>query len=238
MSFSFNATANASQSTIKPKLEGNNIHAVKFDGVEIKDIQGVKDPSQTYKVVVIKFSNDEGVYEHTIFEPKSSDFERTETEFTNKNGNVEKIPQASNVELIMLLFKHLVDAVNPTLAAKIDSGEAKIGGKDWNELRQVLVKMTDSVKGSETNIKLIKNNKGEGIFPGFFAGITKEGKAYIKNNFIGKKLSFAAYEMSKIKNAATAKKTPMDSKPLDLGVSTYSGSDSSELDMNFDLGSL
>ena len=41
MSFSFNTTAGASQSTVKPKLAGNEIYSVKFDGVEIKDIENV-----------------------------------------------------------------------------------------------------------------------------------------------------------------------------------------------------
>ena len=90
MNFNFNATAGSSQSTSKPRLKGNDIYTVKFDECEVKDITGVKDPTLTYKTLVIKFSNEDGVFEHTVFEPRSTDFERGETEFTNKNGKIEK----------------------------------------------------------------------------------------------------------------------------------------------------
>ena len=82
MAYSFNTTANSSQSSIKPRLKGNNIHDVQFDGCEIVDIQGVKNPGEVYKVLKLKFSNDEGTYEHTIFEPRESDFARTESKYT------------------------------------------------------------------------------------------------------------------------------------------------------------
>ena len=79
MNFNFNATAGSSQSTSKPRLKGNDIYTVKFDECEVKDITGVKDPTLTYKTLVIKFSNEDGVFEHTVFEPRSTDFERGET---------------------------------------------------------------------------------------------------------------------------------------------------------------
>ena len=53
--FSFNTTAGASQSAAKSRLTGNDIYTVKFDGCEIVDIKGVKDPSMTYKVLKIHF---------------------------------------------------------------------------------------------------------------------------------------------------------------------------------------
>ncbi len=78
MSFSFNTTAGASQSSAKPRLAGNDIYNVKFDGCEIVDIKGVKDPDKVYKVIKLKFSNGDGIYEHTVFEPRPEDFTRTE----------------------------------------------------------------------------------------------------------------------------------------------------------------
>jgi len=205
-SFSFSETAGTSQSTAKPRLEGNNIYSVKFQGCELQDIVGVKDPTALYKVLKLKFSNEDGTFEHTIFEPKENDFDRRETEYT-KNGKVEKIPQPSNVESMMLLFKHAIDAINPTIAKQIDDGSKNLGAKDWDTLRALVAKILDAGKDSETHIKLVKNNKGEAAFPGFFAGLTREGKAYIKNNFIGDKLAFSTYESQKIKDAAGAKPT-------------------------------
>lgn len=233
-SFSFDATAGASQSTAKPRLLGNNIYTVKFDGCEIKDIQGVKDPTALYKVLSLKFSNDEGSYDHTVFEPKGDDYKRTDKEFTNKNGNIEKIPQASNVESLMLFLKHIIDAVNPTVAKQIDSGEKKLGAKSWDELRNLISNILNAGKGAQTKIKLLKNKAGEAIFPGFFTAVNRDGKAYIRNNFVGEKVAFTAYEIDRIKNENTAK--PTDAATLDLGIeekATDSG-----LDLNFEVSEL
>lgn len=233
-SFSFDATAGASQSTAKPRLLGNNIYTVKFDGCEIKDIQGVKDPTALYKVLSLKFSNDEGSYDHTVFEPKGDDYKRTDKEFTNKNGNIEKIPQASNVESLMLFLKHIIDAVNPTVAKQIDSGEKKLGAKSWDELRNLISNILNAGKGAQTKIKLLKNKAGEATFPGFFTAVNRDGKAYIRNNFVGEKVAFTAYEVDRIKNENTAK--PTDAATLDFGIEEKAAD--SGLDLNFEVSGL
>lgn len=240
MSFSFNTTAGASQSTATPKLEGNNIYAVKFDGVEIKDFDGVKDPSQKYKTLLFKFSNSDGIYEHTIFEPKKDDFQRKESEFTNKNGNTEKIPQASGVETMMLFFKHVIDAVNPKLATEIDNGTKQITAPSWDALRNIVIKATDPGKGTEVKIKLVKKQNGDATFPGFFSGVNREGKAYIRNNFIGTKVAFTAYELDKIKafptNMDTFNQTSVNTNKPSEDLSQFdTSSTDGGLDLNFDL---
>lgn len=236
MSFSFDATAGASQSTSKPRLAGNDIYTVQFDGCEIQDIQGVKDPTTVYRVLKFKFSNEEGTYEHTIFEPKEADFKRGESEFTNKNGNKEKIPQPSNVESMMLFFKHLIDAFVPEIAKQIDEGTKKIGAPSWDGLRDVMVKICDKGKGKISNIKLIKDKDGNARFPGFFASLTKEGKPYVRNNFIGNKVAFTAYEQGRINNESNARITNMSDK----GSFTPTVSDHVDdgLDLSFDIGDI
>lgn len=228
--FNFSATAGASQSTIKPQLPGNEIYTVKFDGAEAPEFQGKQDPTTTYRVLKLKFSNDQGVYEHTIFEPREQDFERGENEF-EKDGKVNKIPSPSNVESMMLLMKHLIDAVLPDVAAKIDNNEVQLGGKDWEHLRQNMVKIFEKGIGKETSIKLVEDSKGNARFPGFFAAVNKEGKAYVRNNFIGKNIGFTAYEKGRIANKATAKPTEVESfdlEPVEVG----------NLDLDFDVSSL
>ena len=237
MSFSFNTTAGASQSAAKARLAGNDIYTVKFDGCEIVDIQGVKDPSMTYKVLKLKFSNEDGSFEHTIFEPKQADFNRTETEFT-KDGKTEKIPQASGVESMMLLFKHAIDAIAPEVGKQIDSGARNLGAADWNGLRILVAKILDSGKGNPTQIKLMKNNKGEAQFPGFFSGVSREGKAYIRNNFIGNKLAFSTYELTRINNAATAKPTPAAGFVANNAFTPTAPATSDALDFNFEMPEL
>lgn len=235
MSFSFNATAGASQSTAKPRLAGNEIYVVNFDGCEIQDIKGVKDTSALYKVLKLKFSNEQGSYEHTIFEPREEDFNRTEREYTSKTGVLEKIPQTSGVENMMLLFKHAIDSINPTIAKAIDEGTQNLGAKDWDTLRQLVSKILDAGKGTSMQIKLLRNNKGEANFPGYFAGITKEGKAYVKNNFIGKNLSFTAYETQRIQKELTAKPTAAKAYTESTNFDSLTNSVSPEVDISFDM---
>lgn len=239
--FSFNTTAGASQSTTKPRLSGNEIYTVKFDGCEIVDIQGVKDPTLVYKVIKLKFSNEDGCFEHAVFEPKDTDFTRTENEFTdNKTGKKSMIPQPSNVESMMLFFKHAIDSINPTIAMKIDGGTVNLNAASWEELRTLVAKiLDDGSKTTEFKIKLLKNSKtGEATFPGFFTGIKKDdNKAYVKNNFIGPKVSFSVYEAGKILKESTAVVTNTAKSAFNGDLNETSASDSG-LDMNFDTSNL
>lgn len=231
MSFSFSTTAGTSQNTSKPKLAANSIHQVAFDGCEIQDIVGVKDPNAIYKVLKLKFSNEDGIFEHTVFEPRNKDFERTENEITNKQGNKEKIPQPSKVESMMLLFKHAIDALVPTIAKEIDAKTRVLTASNWDDLRKLVASILDRGKGVSTKIKLVKNNlTNEAAFPGFFTGLNKDGVAYVKNNFIGEKVAFTTYEMQKITNEAKAEPTKVNS----FGENSFTPEASTDdLDLNF-----
>lgn len=229
--FNFNITAGASQSTYKPQLPGNEIHEVIFDGVVSEDIQGKKDPTQVYKVLKLKFSNELGQFEHTIFEPRKEDFNRGENK-TTRNGEESTFPTPSNVESMMLLLKHVIDAVTPEIGKKIDNGEVTLGGQDWDKLRNNVVIVLNKGKGATTKIKLIIDSKGNAKFPGFFTGLNQEGKAYIRNNFVGNAIGFTSYEKTRIDNAATAKPTAMNSA-LDFPVA-----ETNDLDMDFDVSGL
>jgi len=239
MSFSFNTTAGASQSTAKPRLAGNSIYDVKFDGCEIQDIQGVKDPDKVYKVIKLKFSNESGTFEHTVFEPRPEDFKRGETEYKNKEGKMEKIPQPSGIESMMLLFKHAIDAIVPSIGKEIDEQKRSLGANDWEGLRKLVVTILDKGKGNSTKIKLLKNSKtGEAVFPGFFAGLTRPdtdgvSRAYVKNNFIGEKLAFSTYEADRIKKESEAKPTKVDSFVPETSSTADVNTDG--LDMTFDV---
>ena len=237
MNFSFNGTAGASQGTTFKKLEGNTIPVVKFDGCEVVDVQGVKDPTQVYRLLKLKFSNDEGTFEHTCFEPKPADFERRETDYTDKKtGETKKIPQPSNVESMMLLFKHAIDALNPAMGAAIDAGTKNLVSPDWVSLRNLVSQILSAGKGCQTTIKLITNNKGEACFPGYFTALNRDGKAYLKNNFIGDKLGFTPAEAAKIKTAAEAKPTSMSNHNSPASKSDFTPTPSAPADdLNFNM---
>lgn len=226
--FNFNITAGASQSTFKPQLPGNEIYEVTFDGASIEDIQGKKDPSQVYKVLKLRFSNEKGQFEHTIFEPRPEDFERGENK-TTRNGEVSTFPTPSNVESMMLLLKHVIDAVLPAVGKKIDEGEVTLGGKNWEQLRTNVVTVLEKGKGVTTKIKLLSDNKGNPRFPGFFTSLNQEGKAYIRNNFVGNTIGFTSYEKTRMDNAASAKPTDMSES---LGVLSTNTEDIEDFDVS------
>jgi len=221
MNYSFEETAGASQSTVRKLFDGNAIYDVTFDGCEARDIQGVQDTTKVFHVLDIKFSNDEGIYTHTIFEPNPEDMNDRQGPFG---------PQPSNVKAMMLLFKHLIDAVNPELGKAIDNKEKNLNTTSWDSLRKLMVQATDSGKGTQTKIKLVKNNKGVATFP-FFAAYNKEGKLYMQTNFIGKNIFFTNKELDRIAKATEAK--PTDVLSLDAPAAAQSAAPSN--DFNFDI---
>lgn len=231
--FSFDNTAGASQSSTN-LLEGNKIHDVTFEEATMEDFQGRQDPNATYKVIKLKFKNEDGTFEHSIFEPikDRGDFDRGVREFV-KDGKQQSMPTPSNVEVMMLLIKHVIDAVRPDAGAKIDSGEVSLSAKSWDELRKIVTEILNKGKGAKTKIKLLTDNKGYGRFPGFFTGISRDGKCYVRDNFIGNKVGFSPYEISRIKAASVAKPTDMSSPSLDDAPT----SDLSDIN-DFDLASL
>jgi hypothetical protein len=239
-SFNFNETAGAAQSTSRPALKGNNIYDVTFDGIEIKDMAGKKDPNAMYNVLNIKFSNKDGWFTHTIFEPREEDGVRRETIFKDDKGVENKVPQLSNNEVMMLIFKHLIDAVNPELGVLIDKGEAgtqmKITGNDphstWLSLRNVMKAATEPGIGTEVKLKLIANKKGEAIFP-YFAAIDKEGKKYMKFNFIGNNVFWNAKEIAALKKVAAAKPTRVG-ESFDLTMSSSAPTEDLGMDADMD----
>lgn len=199
MNFDFSEIAGLSQSTVAKQLEGNKIHTVIFDGCEARDFAGQQGPSKTFRVLEIKFHNDEGVFTHTIWEPREEDAQDRLSPW----GGM----QPSNLLTMKYLLKHLIDAINPELGAKIDRKEASLTASNWVAFRNVIIEATNSGKGTETKIKLVKNNKGEAMFP-YFLNYSRTGTLYMSTNFIGNGVFFTTKELDKIKKAET--------KPVDV----------------------
>lgn len=199
MNFDFSMTAGATQG--RTQLPGNEIYTVKFDGCEIRDIQGVQDPTKTFKVLDIKFSNDQGYFTDTVFEPQEKDTEDLQGMYG---------PTPSTLKSMGLKFKHLIDATNPELGEKIDSGKQKLNAPSWDALRQLMVKATEPGKGKEMQIKLMVTSKGKVTFPSYFAGYTKSGQLYLKTRFIGKSLTWLPNELTRIQKMTSAKPSSVE----------------------------
>ena len=198
MNFDFESTAGVSQSSTRKPLEGNMIHEVIFDGCEARDFTGTQDSTKQFHVLEIKFHNENGYFTHTIWEPREEDVKDREGAFGM---------QPSNFKVMMYTLKHLIDAVNPELGKKIDTKEVKLTVESWEALRKFMVDNTAVGVGTTTKIKLMKNNRGEAMFP-YFLNYNKEGKLYMSTNFIGNGVFFTTKELDKIKKANTAQPTP------------------------------
>lgn len=221
MNFDFESTAGVSQSSTRKPLEGNMIHEVIFDGCEARDFTGAQDSSKQFHVLEIKFHNDNGYFTHTIWEPREEDLKDREGAFGM---------QPSNFKVMMYTLKHLIDAVNPELGKKIDNKEVKLSAESWDALRKAMVENTAPGIGVSTKIKLIKNNKGEAMFP-YFLNYNKEGKLYMATNFIGNGVFFTTKELDKIKKANTAQPTPVS----DLGGFAIPTNDAANDDFNMSI---
>ena len=201
MNFLINNSNTAAASNVKKGLEGNQIHKVLFKGCESVDINGKE--GRTFKVIKIKFENEHGIFEDTVFEPVEDDFKRTQS--------AQGYEQPSGFEYLISKLRHLIAAVNPDLDKKIEAGETSLSAPNWDAFRTLVVKATNKGKDTEVEIKLLKNKNGYAVFPRFFLGLSKEGNIYIKKgeNFIGSGLYFSEKEFKAIETAQNAKPTDM-----------------------------
>lgn len=219
--------AGSAQANVITQLPGNSIHTVKWVGAEAKDIES-KATGDTLRILSLKFKNDDGVFEETIFEGKPGDDKRVVNQW--------KYESPSAVEETMFKIKHLFAAINPKVAEQIEKKGLQVSS--WDELRQFVVKHTLAQIGTETQIKIFSRTDSKGVtrtnFPSFVLSINKAGEVYPKTNFIGAKLAFTAKEMEKINNATTAKATNVD-KLASVAVPEVAGLSASDLDdLNFD----
>lgn len=209
MKFNIGTTEIAAQSNGSTRLAANEIHDVIFDGVEADTIEK-KDGSATFDVLRVKFKNENGTFEHVIFEPKAGDDIRQKNSFDSENP--------SNVEILIFTVKHLLAAVAPTVAKQIEEKGLNIEG--WNGkggLREFMVNNTKKAIGTATQIKLVANKDNNAVFPGFPLGMSRDGNVFPRTNFIGKELKFTAKEIERMNNVSSATVTNMASSLVAAG---------------------
>lgn len=202
MKFNIGTTDIASQSTGATRLKGGLIHDVTFEGAEANTIEK-KDGSASFDVLQLKFKNEDGTFEHTIFEPRDEDAVRQQNTYGSENP--------SNVENLIFTVKHLFAAIAPDVAKKIEEkGLAVEGWNGKNGLREFVAANTKKAIGTATQIKLMKDKNGNAQFPGFPLGMSKEGNVYPRTNFIGKNLEFTPKEIERMNKiqSATASSMP------------------------------
>ena len=230
--FNFGISKESAVKTVRPQLKPWNIYDVKFMGCEVREFAGKKDPSVTYKVLDIKFENEEGYFTVTKFFPKAGDDVRREVDA--KNGGKREL--ASNFEELMNIVKQTAEVLTPEGFKKMSELSPKF--KSFDDVAKTLIAVTDKVKGCETKIKLVGRNRDNRIVAEI-PNITSvfDGVATITDNYIGSKLFFSDYEESK--RAEYLKSKPTDMKPskadalLDVEeTSPTSPMDDEELDLD------
>lgn len=211
------ATSNA-----QPRLKPWDIYNVKFSGARIETIQGRKDPSQTYTILKVRFDGEDGYYEESIFYPKSGDDVRPT--YTSKDGH--DYLGASSFDRTMTFLAQVGEVLNPEGFAKMQAASSRF--KSFDEVARTFIKITDPAKGKETKLKLVgrtQNGTYQAALPKFVA-ISKEGKRFCCDNFVGDKLFFTAYEEGKRAEYLNTKPTKVEFPIDDLGIDTATSKES------------
>ena len=208
MAFNFGISAESAVKNTRRPLTPWNIHNVIFKGCEIREFQGKKDPNAHYKVLAINFENEDGYFSLTNFFPKDGDDERRE--YDGKNGG--KVVMPSNFETLMAIVKQTAQILNPAGFEKMQAASSKF--KSFDDVAKALIQVTDKVKGTETQLKLIGKNRDGRVVADIprIVGINKEGEAFIADNYIGNKLFFSDYEETQRTKFNNAKPTEMPSE--------------------------
>lgn len=227
--FNFGISKESAVRTTKQQLKPWNIYDVKFVGCEVREFKGVKNPDATYKVLDIKFENEDGYFTVTKFFPKEGDDKRMVVD--TKNGGKREL--ASNFEELMNVVKQTAEILTPEGFKKMSELSSKF--KSFDDVAKVFISVTDKVKGCETKIKLIGRNRNNRIVAEI-PTITSvfDGVATITDNYIGNKLFFSDYEEGRRKEYLNSKPTSIQTPKEDNLISSdiASGGDDDELNLD------
>lgn len=211
MSLNFGNLATVQATAGSKRLKAWEIHKVKFMGCKVEDLQGKKDPTAVYKLLVARFENEDGYFEERTFFPNDDSAKRPI--FKNKEGHEYEGP--SNFEQIMAYIAQLATVLNPEGFKKMQAASSKF--KSFDDVCNALIKITDPSKGKECYIKLASRTDKEGrVSPALprIVGVNKEGEVFTSDNFISLKesgLSWSDYEERRRKEFASTKPSKMAS---------------------------
>lgn len=228
MSFNFAISSDSAVRNSRRPLTPWEIHDVKFKGAEIREFNGKKDPNAHYKLLSIKYENEDGYFNVDLFFPKDGDDVRPE--FDGANGG--KVQMASSFETTMAIVKQTAQVLNPKGFEQMQKLSVKF--KSFDDVAKTFIKVTTPAIDTDIKIKLTgKNRDGKVVaqIPRILA-LNKEGEAFICDNYIGPKLFWSDYEVGK--RDEYLKSTPTDP---DKAVEDTAGVDEAPKD-DLDLDSL
>lgn len=204
--FNFGDVNTTSAVNNSSNLKPWGIYDVEFDGLELNDIQGKKDPDKTYHTIKMSFHGEEGSFSTNLFIPSSED-DTKRIENKSKDGHVYYSP--SKFEIFKWTLLQLVQVVNPEGYEKLKAASNKITSMD--SFIKVIFKFANEKKGAKTKLKLTGRNNDGKIYPQIprICGINKNGECFVSNNFVGNKLEFTAWEASQVMSYKNTKPTEM-----------------------------
>ena len=206
--FNFGSLATTqATSNVQQRLKPWGIYPVKFSGARKETIKGKKDPNAVYEILKVRFDGTDGYYEESIFYPKDGDEKRPI--YTSKDGH--EYQGASSFDRTMTFIAQVAEVLNPEGFKKMQAASAKF--RSFDDVVTAFIKITDSAKGKETNLKLVGRTQNGNVVASLpkFVAINKNGEKFTCDNFVGDKLFFSAYEESKKAEYLNAKPTNMDS---------------------------
>lgn len=212
-------------SSAQPRLKGNNIHEVIFKGITYAEFKNKNDEANPYKVMKVSFVNEDGVYEETIFAPKEGDDVRG-----TAKGSGKEMP--SNLERFRFTLAHIGEQLAPANYEKF-KGMAFDLPSEFKKLVETFGKVVAPAINKKTKLKLVANKKGEATLP-FFVNLSKDGTAFVSNNWLGEKVFFSDYEVDQMNKQATAKPSAMNDTVED-GISEGVDSSAVNTDLDFDV---
>ena len=206
--FNFGGIQGTSAVNSSKSLKPWGIYNVSFDGLELEDVKGKKDPNAVFKTVKMKFSGEDGVFSPNLFIP-STEEDAKRPEYENKEGH--KYEGPSRFETFKWTLLQLAQVVNPEGYKKLQEQSSKI--RTMDDFLKLTMTVANAKKGAKTKLKLTGRTTEDGKtyaqLPRIVA-INKEGELFVSDNFVGDKVEFSAYEAEKARAYNTAKPTDVE----------------------------
>ena len=213
------------------RLKPWGIYPVKFKGIEVREIQGKKDPTMTYRILTTKFEGENGYFNEDTFFPTEASAKRNT--YKNKEGHEKEMP--SGFEQTMTYIAQLAGVLNPDGFKKMQAASSKF--KSFDDVCKALDTILNPKVGTDCFVKLIGRNRDGRVQPAIpnIAALNKDGEVFTSDNFISLKeelLGFTEYEETQMKAYKEAKPTTM---PVSESVDAHSGHGSEDNDDFSDL---
>lgn len=219
MQFSLNNTSGSAIVRLKPW----NIYEVTFKGIE--PVTGKSKEGKEWAALKIKFAGESGIFEPMIFCPMD---EKGSERPSGKTGDREWT-MPSQLENFMYGIAHIGEKLGKKETWEKMRGVTYELPKDFDKIIKNLAQVVSTSVGKTTNLKVVGDNRGYAALPSY-VNLSKEGQAYISNNWLGENLAFTPYEIKQ-------KEKQQNAKPSSVDTTTEKEVDSSDNDgdLNYDL---